>query len=51
VLSALESAKHAEKLGLGADRIVNICKVSRVQDLILVYRDLARRCDYSLHLA
>jgi (E)-4-hydroxy-3-methylbut-2-enyl-diphosphate synthase len=50
VISALDSAKLAEALGLPADRIVISCKVSRVQDLIYVYRDLARRCDYALHL-
>jgi (E)-4-hydroxy-3-methylbut-2-enyl-diphosphate synthase len=50
VVSALESAKRAEELGLGSDRIVISCKVSGVQDLIAVYRNLARRCDYALHL-
>jgi (E)-4-hydroxy-3-methylbut-2-enyl-diphosphate synthase len=50
VVSALESAAQAEKWGLPADRIVLSCKVSGVQDLILVYRDLAARCDYPLHL-
>ena len=50
VVSALESALQAEKLGLPADRIVISCKVSRVQDLIHVYRDLARQCEYALHL-
>src|SRR5262245_49207535 len=50
VVSALESAKRAEELGLGHDRIVISCKVSGVQDLIAVYRDLARRCEYALHL-
>jgi (E)-4-hydroxy-3-methylbut-2-enyl-diphosphate synthase len=50
VVSALESAKRAEELGLGHDRIVISCKVSGVQDLISVYRNLARRCDYALHL-
>ena len=50
VTSALESAQRAEALGLGADRIVLSCKVSGVQDLIRVYRDLAARCDYPLHL-
>jgi (E)-4-hydroxy-3-methylbut-2-enyl-diphosphate synthase len=50
VTSALESAKQAEALGLGHDRIVLSCKVSGVQDLIAVYRDLAARCDYPLHL-
>ena len=50
VVSALESAQHAERLGLAGDRIVLSCKVSGVQDLIRVYRDLASRCDYPLHL-
>ncbi len=50
IVSALDSAKRAEKLGLAHDRIVLSCKVSDVQDLIAVYRDLARRCDYPLHL-
>jgi (E)-4-hydroxy-3-methylbut-2-enyl-diphosphate synthase len=50
VASALESAERAEALGLPGDRIVLSCKVSDVQDLIAVYRDLARRCDYPLHL-
>jgi (E)-4-hydroxy-3-methylbut-2-enyl-diphosphate synthase len=50
VLSALESAERAEQLGLGRDRIVLSCKMSGVQDLIAVYRELARRCDYALHL-
>jgi (E)-4-hydroxy-3-methylbut-2-enyl-diphosphate synthase len=50
VASALESAAQAEALGLAHDRIVLSCKVSGVQDLIAVYRDLAARCDYALHL-
>jgi (E)-4-hydroxy-3-methylbut-2-enyl-diphosphate synthase len=50
VASALESAAQAEALGLPRDRIVLSCKVSGVQDLIAVYRDLAGRCDYALHL-
>jgi len=50
VLSALESAKRAEELGLGRDRIILSCKMSGVQDLIAVYRSLASRCDYALHL-
>ena len=50
VTSALESAQQAEALGLPHDRIVLSCKVSGVQDLIAVYRDLASRCDYPLHL-
>ena len=50
IVSALESATQARKLGLPAERIVISCKVSGVQDLILVYRELAQRCDYALHL-
>ena len=50
VTSALESAAQAEELGLPGDRIVLSCKVSGVQDLIAIYRELAVRCDYPLHL-
>ncbi|GMR15176.1 MAG: flavodoxin-dependent (E)-4-hydroxy-3-methylbut-2-enyl-diphosphate synthase [Gammaproteobacteria bacterium] len=50
IRSALESAGQAESLGLAHDRIILSCKVSGVQDLILVYRELARRCEYPLHL-
>ncbi len=50
IVSALESAKRAEELGLPRDRIVLSCKVSEVQDLIAVYQELAKRCDYALHL-
>ena len=50
IVSALESATKAEALGLAGDKIILSCKVSAVQDLIAVYRDLARRCDYPLHL-
>ena len=50
VASALESARQAEALGLPHDAIILSCKVSGVQDLISVYRDLAARCDYPLHL-
>jgi len=50
VTSAIENAIRAEELGLGADRIILSCKVSGVQDLIAVYRELASRCDYPLHL-
>ena len=50
VASAVGSAERARELGLGADRIVLSCKVSAVQDLIAVYRELARQCDYALHL-
>jgi len=50
IVSALESARRAEELGLPGDAIVLSCKVSSVQELIAVYRALARRCDYPLHL-
>jgi (E)-4-hydroxy-3-methylbut-2-enyl-diphosphate synthase len=50
VVSALRSAEAAESYGLGHDRIILSAKVSNVQDLIGVYRDLAARCDYPLHL-
>ena len=50
VLSAIRSAEAAEGYGLGHDRIVLSAKVSNVQDLISVYRALAKRCDYPLHL-
>ena len=50
VVSALESARRAEELGLPRDHIVISCKVSGVQDLIAVYRNIAHRCDYALHL-
>jgi (E)-4-hydroxy-3-methylbut-2-enyl-diphosphate synthase len=50
VASALESAAAAERYGLRHDRIVLSAKVSGVQDLIDVYRDLAAQCDYPLHL-
>ncbi|HEY0848025.1 MAG TPA: flavodoxin-dependent (E)-4-hydroxy-3-methylbut-2-enyl-diphosphate synthase [Noviherbaspirillum sp.] len=50
VTSAIENARRAEEIGLPGDRIVLSCKVSGVQDLIAVYRELARRCDYPLHL-
>ena len=49
-LSALESAKRAEELGLPHDRIILSAKVSGVQDLIAIYGDLAARCEYPLHL-
>jgi (E)-4-hydroxy-3-methylbut-2-enyl-diphosphate synthase len=50
ITSALESATKAEEIGLSRDHIVLSCKVSGVQDLIAVYRELASRCDYALHL-
>jgi (E)-4-hydroxy-3-methylbut-2-enyl-diphosphate synthase len=50
IRSALESARAAEEIGLPAERIVISCKMSQVQDLIAVYRSLAARCEYALHL-
>lgn len=50
ILSALESAKMAEDIGLAGDKILLSVKVSAVQDLIAVYQDIAQRCDYPLHL-
>ena len=50
VVSALESAAKAEELGLPGDHIILSCKVSGVQDLIAIYRELSRRSDYPLHL-
>ena len=50
ITSALESAAKAEELGLSRDHIILSCKVSGVQDLIAVYRELAAQCDYALHL-
>ena len=50
VTSALESAAKAEEYGLGRDKIILSAKVSSVQDLIAVYRDMAAKCDYPLHL-
>jgi len=50
IRSALESARQAEAWGLPAERIVISCKMSQVQDLIAVYRSLAERCEYALHL-
>jgi len=50
IQSALESAEQAINIGLPADRIIISCKVSDVQDLVTVYRDLGSRCDYPLHL-
>jgi (E)-4-hydroxy-3-methylbut-2-enyl-diphosphate synthase len=50
VVSALASSRRAEEIGLPADRIVISAKVSRVQDLVAVYRELARRSSYALHL-
>lgn len=50
ITSAIESARQAEALGLDGSQIILSCKVSGVQDLIAVYRELSRRCDYALHL-
>lgn len=50
ITSAIESARRAEEMGLDGNQIILSCKVSGVQDLISVYRELARRCDYPLHL-
>ena len=50
VLSALESAAKAQELGLSKDKIILSCKISNVQELISIYEDLSRRCDYALHL-
>ena len=50
ITSAIESAHQAEAIGLRGEQIILSCKVSGVQDLISVYRALARRCDYALHL-
>ena len=50
IVSALNSARRAEELGLARDHILLSCKVSGVQRLVAVYRDLAGRCDYALHL-
>ncbi|QDL37807.1 flavodoxin-dependent (E)-4-hydroxy-3-methylbut-2-enyl-diphosphate synthase [Rhodoferax sediminis] len=50
VSSAIDSARRAEEMGMPGHQIIPSCKVSGVQDLIAVYRELARRCDYALHL-
>lgn len=50
ITSAIDSARRAQALGMNGDNILLSCKVSGVQDLIAVYRELARRCDYALHL-
>ncbi len=50
ITSAISSAELAKNIGLNPDNIILSCKVSGVQDLISVYRELARRCDYALHL-
>jgi (E)-4-hydroxy-3-methylbut-2-enyl-diphosphate synthase len=50
ITSAIESAKRAQEMGLPGNQIMLSCKVSGVRDLIAVYRELAKRCDYALHL-
>lgn len=50
IRSAIDSARQAESMGLNGDQIILSCKVSGVQDLISVYRELAGRCDFALHL-
>jgi len=50
VRSVMESAKHAENLGLAKNKIIVSCKVSDVQDLIIIYEMLAKTCNYPLHL-
>ncbi|OIQ68961.1 4-hydroxy-3-methylbut-2-en-1-yl diphosphate synthase [mine drainage metagenome] len=50
VTSAIDSARQAVELGMEPDQIILSCKVSGVQDLISVYRELAKRCNYPLHL-
>src|SRR6185312_16916593 len=50
ITSAIENAQRAEEIGMRRDQIVLSCKVSGVQDLIAVYRELGKRCDYALHL-
>lgn len=50
ITSAIESARRAAEMGMNANQIILSCKVSGVQDLVSVYRELARRCDYPLHL-
>ncbi|MEI7537400.1 MAG: flavodoxin-dependent (E)-4-hydroxy-3-methylbut-2-enyl-diphosphate synthase [Comamonadaceae bacterium] len=50
ISSATESARRAVEIGMNQDQIILSCKVSGVQDLVSVYRELARRCDYPLHL-
>ncbi|WP_296448311.1 flavodoxin-dependent (E)-4-hydroxy-3-methylbut-2-enyl-diphosphate synthase, partial [Rhodoferax sp. UBA5149] len=50
ITSAIESARRAAEMGMNDNQIILSCKVSGVQDLVSVYRELARRCDYPLHL-
>lgn len=50
ITSAIESARRATEIGMNANQIILSCKVSGVQDLVSVYRELAKRCNYPLHL-
>jgi (E)-4-hydroxy-3-methylbut-2-enyl-diphosphate synthase len=50
ITSAIESARLAESMGMDGNQVILSCKVSGVQDLVAVYRELAKRCDYPLHL-
>lgn len=50
ITSALDSARRAEEMGMRRNQIILSCKVSGVQDLISVYRELVKRSDYALHL-
>ena len=50
ITSAIESARLAESMGMNGNQVILSCKVSGVQDLVAVYRELAKRCDYPLHL-
>ena len=50
ITSAIDSARRAEEMGMDRNQIILSCKVSGVQDLISVYRELSKRCDYALHL-
>ncbi|MGH6627849.1 MAG: flavodoxin-dependent (E)-4-hydroxy-3-methylbut-2-enyl-diphosphate synthase [Burkholderiaceae bacterium] len=50
ITSAIDSARRAEDMGMDGNQIMLSCKVSGVQDLVSVYRELAKRCDYALHL-
>ena len=50
ITSAIDSADHAVRLGMDPAQVLISCKVSGVQDLVAVYRELARRCQYPLHL-
>ena len=50
ITSAIDSARLAESMGMAGEQVILSCKVSGVQDLVAVYRELSRRCDYPLHL-